>query len=66
MKQYIIKDILNNMYYWEFRGEAGFDLDIEEATKYASKYAVKTALNDVKITSKFKRILEVKKIYVIW
>lgn len=51
MKQYIIKDILNNVYYWEYRGETGFDNDIEGAAKYASKQAVKTALNDVKITS---------------
>lgn len=61
MKQYIIYDILNNVYFWEFRGEQGFDLDITEATKYSLKEQAEEMIKSYR--SAFERLLEVKEVY---
>lgn len=61
MKQYIIYDILNNMYFWEFRGEQGFDLDINEATKYSLKEQAEEMIQGY--SNSFERVLEIKEVY---
>ena len=65
MKQFILYDILNNMYYWEYRGERGFDADVQEATKYASIKDVEKALYNAQKNSEYLRILEIKEVYFI-
>lgn len=65
MKKFIIKDILNNMYFWEYRIEEGFDLDIREATKYNSREDAEKMFDTIKSISNYERFLEVKEIYVI-
>lgn len=64
MKQFIIYDILNNMYFWEFRGERGFDIDIHEATKFTSKEKAKNTLTGY--ISEFERILEIKEVLTMY
>lgn len=64
MKQFILKDILNNMYYWQFRAESGFDLDLKEATKYGTKEDAKKELEFIKAISDFDRIIEIKEVYI--
>lgn len=61
MKTYIIYDILNNMYFWEYRGERGFDLDIREAINFQIKEKAERELLSIK--DEFERVLEIKEVY---
>lgn len=63
MKQFIIKDIQNNLYFAEI--DNSFDLDIKEARFYPTKEDAESFIPIIERYSNFDRILEVKEVFKI-
>ena len=61
---YIIKDIVSNEFYWNYRIEEGFTTDIKEATIFKTKdYAVEEIKKDYLQDLFLNRFIQIIKIY---